>query len=98
MLVSVALRRCLNHLPDLEVLDGVSVGVLRGSLPSDQVGSQGGEPQLKDIFGRNRRDDVSNRRIDNSDPLGRSPGKISAAWRISATAEVPLRTAQQKFY
>lgn len=53
--------RCfaLEDSPYFEILNGVSVVVLRWPLPGDDEGSQGRKAQLKDILGGKRGNDMT---------------------------------------
>lgn len=76
--------------PDLEVLDGIAVVVLGGTLPRDDVCAEGREAQLVDVWGGERGDDVAARGIHHRDVFGRGPRKIPAVGRVAAAAEVAL--------
>lgn len=44
-------RLVVEDQPNLQVLDRVTILILGRSLPCNDVGSQGGESELKDVFG-----------------------------------------------
>lgn len=59
----------LNGTPDLQILDGISVLVLRRALPGDHVGAERGEAQLEHVLGRDGADDMAHGRVNNGDPV-----------------------------
>lgn len=58
----------VNGTPDLEVLDGITVLVLGGSLPGDDVSAEGRVAQLEDVLGGQSGDCVALSRVDNCHP------------------------------
>lgn len=54
--------------PDLQVLDSISILVLRRTLPGDDVSAQGRKAEFEDVLCGQRGSDVSGRGVDNEDP------------------------------
>lgn len=62
MLVSI------DHAPNLEILDSVTLFILGRTLPGDQVSTEWRETQLEDILGRKGSDDMSDGGVNDGDP------------------------------
>ena len=58
----------LNGAPHLQVLNGVSVRILRRTLPGDHVGAERGETQLEHVIGGDGPDGMANGGVDDGDP------------------------------
>lgn len=59
----------LDRAPHLEVLCGISVGVLGRSLPGDHVGAERREAQLEHVVRSNCRYGFAGRWVDDSDSI-----------------------------
>lgn len=57
-----------HDLPNLQILHSITIGILGGTLPGDQIGSKRRETQLEDVLRGNGGDNVSDRRINDCHP------------------------------
>jgi len=84
----------VNGPPNLQVLRGISFFIFGWPLPRDDICTVVRESELEDILRGKLSDDVTFGGFDDSDFLGRRPGKEATVWRVHTASQVPFRDVE----